>query len=399
MHFAPDNHMRARRSGYPACLSIALASLCWSCSKDLLPAGPGNVLALMPKDTAAFVGSSYPLFAVVKDAHRNVRNDPVTYEAVGSAATVTATGRVTVNAVGRALLVARSGGQADSAWVSGVPNGSMVMTSGSELVFTNLDGSGSRSLPLPAGHFVLHPAWLPGTDDVLVLGSGWTPLSIDILRVTQSGTVTKLLPDSMMSSLGNIDGFRPGTDGRYVFLEAGRCNRANVVYRIDLRTGARERVSPRGDDVTGNDEDCWDPVDSDPSPSPDGTQVAVGDGRDPVRYVIAVIDVARHTRTGLEVAGDHPVWSPLGDLIAYHDAGTLKVIAPDGSGVRQVTPGGLTYHRMFNWTPDGKYLVVRRVVEWDNINGPIEIIRVSDGMRLPLRFRVGSDPAPRAAMY
>jgi dipeptidyl aminopeptidase/acylaminoacyl peptidase len=103
-----------------------------------------------------------------------------------------------------------------------------------------------------------------------------------------------------------------------------------------------------------------------PSFSPDGASIAFLSNLTGLPQVFIV-----PTEGGWPVqvtSGSDPVgraaWSPRGDLIAYTVApgGGLNtqvhVVAPDGTGVRRLTPGGKDNNRLGAWTDDGAALTL-----------------------------------------
>jgi Tol biopolymer transport system component len=161
--------------------------------------------------------------------------------------------------------------------------------------------------------------------------------------------------------------------------------RANDADASDVATdGTDGRVLvDRNDGAPFSDRRYFD--DAGPSYSPDGAHMVFSDAMvdDPARRLM-VSDVDGTNARTLDVGGDpgdtnvDPVWSPLGNQIAFvrypylgegaYDDPRVFVLslAPDGSvaGVRQVSqdpPRGQAHHDTDpSWSPDGKHLVITR---------------------------------------
>jgi Tol biopolymer transport system component len=90
--------------------------------------------------------------------------------------------------------------------------------------------------------------------------------------------------------------------------------------------------------------------------------------------------------TNPNIAGHSPSWSPTGDRIAYLDPQgyVLKVMNPDGTGVRQVGSADGSYAFGIDWSPDGKWIVAKNA-RIDRI----ELVNATTGVALPLGFTNG----------
>lgn len=151
--------------------------------------------------------------------------------------------------------------------------------------------------------------------------------------------------------------FREGTHGIYAIALEG-----TGVRRLASNTAADSAWSPDGRQIaflrdgTTADADCRECID---------LYVMDADGSNQRRL----------TRTGGGGYGG-PAWAPDGNLIAFdrcdggvdadEDSCAVHVIAPDGSGLRRVTPYGLDGEPV--WSPDGKRIAFDGlVVEEDGI--------------------------------
>jgi len=163
-------------------------------------------------------------------------------------------------------------------------------------------------------------------------------------------------------------------------LVCGYGSSANVkdgIYLVDVATGTAKRLtkSPYHDTV-GTAGECGGGEGRGVF-SPDGRRIAYeqqqcGTGADPSSdetgaiVVMAVDGSARKTVVPFGGVRTHPggeiSWSPNGKLIAFGtQEGELSVVAPDGSGLRQIpTPATANGTRAIgpSWSPDGKWLLV-----------------------------------------
>jgi hypothetical protein len=352
------------------------------------PGLPTRVVVL-PADTMVYAGASYTLRAGLADRSGNVHPDPVSYEARSAGITVSAAGTVTGAAVGRARVAVRALNWQDSAFVSVVPTGTLavrdlgVFADDTLWIATvGLDGSGYRrraslgpraSNSAPTGLFRVE--WVPGGDQ-LVYGVGPRLFTVgpgaDAVprRLTAEGGALQTESDPAVSP-----------DGAWVYFVGSEEPSRSALWRIRPDGTALERLpsSPAEPRLVQA-----------PSPSPDGTRLAyVARNESYGDYFLHVRNVA--TGSAARIAGGQaaaPRWSPRGDLIAYSESasyggysGPLRVVRPDGSGNRVVTPG--SYDPGADWSPDGRYLLARRATG----AYVLEIIDVETGERLPLYYR------------
>jgi Tol biopolymer transport system component len=323
----------------------------------------------------------------VLDRAGNVRADPVEIDALGTGVSVDPSHHLSALSVGRFSIRARSGSVEDTAWISVVPRGALAMVEGTSLHVMNLDGSEGRVLstgPSDASVDVNAPTWVPGNDALLVLRHDLGSPS-RLLRIPLTGGPVLFLPDTIRPKIGALHAYHLSPDGAALFLAGSRCNIAEIVYRFDLSSSDLRRLSPPGDD-------CWNPIDAFPSPAPDGQHLVFVDSQDRSSPVLALLDVVSATRTSLLVPGSRAVWSPAGEWIAFSDQGAIKLVKPDGTGLRQLSQPGTAYDPSFNWSPDGMWILARAQTRWGSYPDRLELIRVSDGLRLPLVFAAGRDP-------
>jgi hypothetical protein len=127
-----------------------------------------------------------------------------------------------------------------------------------------------------------------------------------------------------------------------------------------------------------------------PSISPDGKRVAVGIKPTNARERTWVYDVERSTRFPLQKSESGPtsygpIWSPNGKQLAYRyliGKGALVFIQPsDGSG--DAKPFGQPYDEVaevFDWSPDGRYLVLGRskLMGLGNVHDSLQVVRMDE---------------------
>jgi hypothetical protein len=338
----------------------------------VLPGQPTDVSAF-PRDTALYVGAIFQARGAVVDRWGNPRSDPVTYSGATPAISVTAGGRVTAGAVGRAHYVVRGGGLTDTGWVSVVPLGTLAAvwtdpTFGRppQLVVTNLDGSGFRMLTPTDGGGAL--SWTP--DGSKVVFGGAVNGTIRLETMDLAGTVARLIvtpPSTLVTEAWP----QYSPDGNFVFFSGI----ATGAYNFSLWQVASDGsgASQLYSDPSGIAWRC--------SASPDGTRLAfVNASSSPSG--IQVYTLAAQSVSSWSVVGQTPRWSPRGEQIAFVQpyGGALYVMDSNGQNVRQVSPAQRSYEEgSLGWSPDGAWLVAR---------GPqgLELINVSSGLTLPLGF-------------
>ena len=84
----------------------------------------------------------------------------------------------------------------------------------------------------------------------------------------------------------------------------------------------------------------------------------------------------------MSVAGHSPRWSPTGTLIAFvapDEGSALKVMAPDGTGIRTLSEPGTSYDLGLDWSPDGQWIVAKEMTR-----NRLAFINPTTGMILPL---------------
>ena len=337
----------------------------------VLPGRPAHVL-VVPKDTALYAVARFQSRSTVVDQFGNQRTDPVTYTAMGSGITVTASGGITAGtSVVRARFKASSGGAADTGWVSVVPPGTIAALQvttfaghGTGIVVFNLDGSGYQWIGPGGSSYNAAPSWSPsGTR----LAFGWNPGSVNWLYTSDlSGTEQALLtPGDSGLTIASWPAYSP--NGASIYFSGATTGNFQV-WRANADGTSPQLLYA---DPSGL---AWRP-----SPSPDGTRLAITINNP---SYVCVYTLASATRSSWAIPGHMPRWSPVGETIAFVQqyGGPVSVMNSDGTGGRQVSPLGRAYEEeSLTWSTDGAWLVGRAA-------GILELINVSTGATLPLGY-------------
>ena len=155
----------------------------------------------------------------------------------------------------------------------------------------------------------------------------------DLVFVSDAGVVATQAPRAATYASvtdGEVPEYSP--DGRFIaFLSDG-------LYVRDLDAGTERRVSDLdGDGLT------W---------SPDGREIAVSHGSE-LETVTVATGSARHVHTEVGGRVTEPAWSPDGSRIAFSTGSAIKLVRPDGTGLRGFTRGG-TQNADPDWSPDSR---------------------------------------------
>jgi Tol biopolymer transport system component len=337
------------------------------------PASARRVV-LHPRDTALYAGASFRLDAAPVDAYGNPREDPVSYVAQTTAAKVNE-GLLTALTIGRGSIRVQTDGLTDTAWVSVVPRGTIAanhvrLSVGDDaaIMITNLDGSGFGRVTLTDGSCCDRtPAWTAaGTELIFEKGYPYEYL----YRVDLTGSVRRFITDSQPIAQQTFA--QPSRDGAWVYF-SGQPNYQNwALWRVRADGTGAQQIGPA---VT------WYDVDWRPSPSPDGTHLAYVTNRTN-SLTIRTLDVANGAVTPLDIAGEAVRWSPIDpDLLAYIHNGIIGLMRPDGTDLRRVSDSSTVYDVVFDWSPDGKWIVARALGR-----GVLDLINTTTGVTLPLPF-------------
>ena len=334
------------------------------------PGAPVRV-ASTPKDSSAYVGSSYRVIGRVFDQYGNERlGDAITFTGGNAAATASADGVFKAQTVGRAFAIARSGSLADTAWITVPPRGTIAaMEPGSwgstRIVKVELDGSGlKRIAPVEDTYYGTQPDWISGSEVAFDSGgyNGERILVADTLgnvrRLTAPGTPTL------------AEGYVAGGPGGAVYFDAwGGGDYGTALWKVSAPGTMPVRIGPN---PPGN-ANAWQAT-----VAPDGLRLAYVDVN---RGGLSILDIATGAMTPLNIAATTPRWSPAGDWIVFGAGGTLHLVHPDGTMMTDVA-GARPFSPRADWSPDGAWLIVRS-------SKRLELINVRSGEILPLGWSEG----------
>jgi hypothetical protein len=337
-------------------------------------AGRPSALALAPQDTAVYLTGFVRVASSVTDRHGNLTSGSVAFSSDSgtTAADVQPDGRVTGLTPGRARVRAQLTGTSASTVmrVSVVPQGvvaadeySPFATNG--VAMFNLDGSGFHLLALGDGQYNF-PSWSP--DGAAIAYNVGLPGGL-LYRVDTNGVVTKL---STLGTMLSETWPRYSPDGQFIYFTGGNYPDSLDTYRIRADgTGSRVRVTPPRPPFSR----YWKA-----SPSPDGTQLAYSDAG----VFLHVYNLLQGTDRLIQTANhaESPRFSPDGQWIAFADdiSHSIKVVRPDGSGLRPVTPSKLPFDKWgHDWSPDGVWIIGSSL-------DYLWIVRFSDGLSIPLPY-------------
>lgn len=354
----------------PARLAVSVPAYGFSDTAGftVLAGKPFRVL-IRPSDTAIVVGAAFPLRTAVVDRYGNPRSAPVAYATLDTTVRVSTGGSVTGQTVGLGRIVASATGLLpDTARVSVLPVATIAASTTGGILIVNLDGSGSRSITVPTANYNgRFPSWLSATTIAAMDGQYYARL----LRVSTSGGVQYLVPTTDTTVVFEVWP-QAARDGSWIFfagLVPGYSTGGVSVWRIKPTGDSLTRVSPPNVDGVS---------DTYPSPSPDGSRVAVATTRSG-DFTLALIDVATSQLTDLGIPGIAPRWAPAGDTIAYLGGGGEQIwlVSANGSGARRVSQPGRYYVPGMDWSPDRRWIIARGSTS-------LELVEVATGNVIPL---------------
>jgi hypothetical protein len=347
---------------------------------------------LQPMDSALYEGGSYSLRARVFDGYDNERDDEVTTATDSAAVTVSTHGVVEAKRIGRALVRGTVGEVVDSAWVSVVPHGVL-------LVAGSLPGSQSAQLlelETDGSHLtVLHTG---RTEQANYSSSGARIAFVDrsenrysnggrIFIRERDGTEHPLLSD-YVDYQEKQEAPRFTVDEQWVYY-AGGISLPSIMRVHPDGTGLELVAGPPGDEWGtrgGNYE---------PEPSPDGRYVAYRPFMPCCNMPgLRILDLEKEDSV-VGPRARHMRWIPGTDslVISTFDGPDFfsegfTILRPDGTVVRSIAAPMYGDSPPFDISPDGRW-VAAITNDGGGLAGAVQLISLDTGIRLRLGFTTG----------
>lgn len=315
---------------------------------------PGQPVSIAPPTEGWIVRGQYRHPEVlVLDRNDNVRDDAVSLESDGPVIEVSDSllwGRQ----FGRADVRAHSGGLSASFSMTVGPAGRIaaVARSGSfsggplgdpSIYITTLGQTGIQELGTSQG--TEWPHWSP-TDSLLVFTSGYSAVR-ELTLASPSGPIE--LVDHGDTGLRSVADPQFSADGEWIYFTGEPDGQRSELWRVPTGGGTAQRLSDPADNLER---------DVQPSPSPDGENLAFLTNRRAGFAEIAVMELESGLVTELLVPASSARWSPTGEWIAYvAPDGELRLVRPDGSGDRSAAPDDPARATSFTWSPDGDWIL------------------------------------------
>lgn len=351
--------------------------------------GAAVSLRMSPADSSMRAGGSYTLRTEVRDRAGNAVPGAVAYQVRGTAATLApAAGGATVTgqAPGVVRVVASAAGVADSTWVSVVPPGTLAAVWVSTTAFDPprvmtfaTDGSQRAELPSDGSLCTFNGMQWHPTGTSLVLSGARYSVGCHYARLYTAapGQQPQPLPPAG-TTFAEERTPRFDRTGQWLYFSAHRGNTNAELWRARPDGSHPERVGPTA---------AFEEIDSNPSPSPDGTRVAYVSNRVQGVPRIRMLELETGATRDLGLAGTAVSWSPDGSLLAFANEDRYWVARPDGTGLRAIAARSHTYSDAAPaWSPDGRWLavVVPDPRGYAPLYGRIALVDVQTGDLLPL---------------
>jgi hypothetical protein len=373
-------HMRCAGYAGTALLAISAAGTpsIDTARFTVVPGAPVSVAAF-PSDTAVYVGHHFALRgAQVDQAFNPIPHSAVEYSAP-TADIAISNGQLSGVQLGRGTYAvsATIGGvvHTDTGRVSVVPPGALAATDGANIYLLNTDGSGFRTLLSAPNE---NPQWAPSGAEIAF--NSMPGVDSVIQAVDTLGHLRTITSPT-------IGGFHEAPhyshDGQWVYFTRVGTYPGTLpsLWRVHPDGSGAAQVSALG-------------MYNFPSPSPDGTQLAfealTPDAYYELNASVRSLAISTGTPSTLNVPGADPVWSPVGNTIAYvnelgrgNPTGPIWVVSADGTGAHQIGTG--SYGPGIDWSPDGQWLEAGAVGQ-STFDFVLEIVNAQTGLRLRLEF-------------
>ncbi len=330
-------------------------------------AGAPARLEMTPADSAVFLGRTLALGTAIADRGRNPLTGPVSFSVLEGPVSVSAAGVVGTTAYGTARVEGRIGIAADTMRVVVVPEGALVAVSAfNGMILMNLDGTGRRVL----GGSGRGPAWSPSGDRLVYQSHQFEGSLVTRTLTGQPATLIQ------QSTTGWHHWPQYSRDGQWIYYFSSAPNEPQTIWRVRPDGTGLQKISTNANYFEGH-----------PSPSPDGTRIALFVGGGFETY-IHVRNLATGEISGRLARGHAPTWSPVAELIAFNELGAgpggdypgaLAVVKPDGTGLRRVSAPGHLYDFSPRWSPDGRWIIA-------SAYSKVHVIEVETGLTIELPF-------------
>jgi hypothetical protein len=362
-------------------ISVPIFGISDTARYTITPGAAARVV-VSPVDTMLYAGKSFAYRGGVTDQFGNALTGHVTWNTSSTGLAVVDGGVVTAATTGRYTVVASAGALTATLAVSVVPVGRLAGTQFGLLngapfpAVSIIDLDGSHNKVLAWGGNGTNPKWMPDRSAIiyasLVDGSLWQLCLVDTNGVTRPFFANGI-PFVTHQTEPN-----PSRNGQWLFFSAydSRCTGGNgyCLYR--------SRIDGSQPELLGIAATVGSALR--PAPSPDGSRVAFMRGGQLYfsNSAIQVLDVATKTVSTWSVAGSNPSWSPDGTQVAFvSDTHLLSIIRADGTALHALNTGGRTYQDYpVSWSPDGKYVMARSTFAYH------DLIDVKTGATIPLLY-------------
>lgn len=312
----------------------------------VLPGKPTQILHA-PLDTALSQGATYALSAASADRFGNRRGDPLDLVPLSNVTSMTTSGIVTTEGVGRGRVVARLGTLTDTVRFTVVPPGRAMFLyatnrigSDYQIASARLDGREFRVWVSRTDPYTQTATRVPGTD-LAVLNMADFNRRYEVRLIDSTGTGRTIVDANLVDFPRET---HPTLDGRYVFFTGGLLNENwhDVVFRVRVD-------GSKIDTLAGPSNSFWLPR-YHVTPSPDGSRFAFVEGD----TSLILQDAANGQRRVLATRASYPAYAPDGSRIVYVANGRF-VLVDLATGARSFV--GSQSGSAPAWSPDGRWIL------------------------------------------